>query len=296
MIKNATIFKLSGVEADDSQIAEGLSARMFAPTGPTQEKSLGWVSPRGIEHSPLVERINGATLFKLKVETRKVPAATMAEEVAKVCKHIEASTGRKPGKKEKRDIKEEVKHTLLPKAFPKQATAMCILDGQFLIIDSASASMVDDVATALIKAVEGLRIEGIQDEDAVSPEAAMAQWLADNEAPSGFAILKSCELRATDESRAKVRYTNHAVLTEEVQAHLAQGKRPTSLAMEFDDRVQFTLTDSLQLKKISFGDKVMDQARENNRNPGDFDGSMTIAIGEMRPLLTELLIALEKQA
>lgn len=228
--------------------------------------------------------------MKLRIETRTVPAATIAEKVAEQCKTIEQTTGRKPGKKEKRELKEEALFALLPNAFPKQKDVLCILDDDWLILDTTSSGLIDDAITALVKCVDGFVAEALN--TATSPAVAMATWLSEQEAPDGFDIGRACELRACDESSAKVRYTNHPLLTDEVKTHLAQGKQPTSLALEFDDRVGFTLTDALQLKKIDFGDKVMEQARSHDINPGDFDGSLAIAIGEFRPLLAELVMAL----
>lgn len=288
MIKNATIYKISPFAFDDLEHA--LSTLVFAPTGPTQEKAMGWVPPRGEEHGALVESNSGALVFQLKVETRKVPAATLADELAKACKHIEATTGRKPGKKEKRDLKEEVVLGLLPKAFPVQKTVLCIADGNRLFLGTTSTALADDVLTALVRCGDDASTEPLH--TAMSPTTAMARWLAEQEAPTGFEIGRACELKAADESSAKVRYTNHPLLTEEVQTHIVQGKYPTSLALTFDDRISFVLTDGMQLKKIDFADEVMAQSKENGLNPGDFDGSMVIAIGELRALMPDLLAAL----
>lgn len=288
MIKNATIYKIPPYAFEGLEHA--LSTLVFAPTGPTQEKAMGWVPPRGEEHAAMVESNSGALVFQLKVETRKVPAATLADELAKACKHIEATTGRKPGKKEKRDLKEEVVLGLLPKAFPVQKTVLCIADGGSLIVGATSAALVDDVLTDLVRCSDDASILPVTIN--MPPARAMATWLAEQAPPVGFAFGRAAELKSTDESKAKVRYTNHALLTEEVQTHIVQGKYPTSLALEFDDRVSFVLTDGMQLKKIEFADKVMEQVKENGLNPGDFDGSMAIAIGELRALVPELINAL----
>jgi recombination associated protein RdgC len=288
MIKNATIYKITQLSFD--VLEKALEQAQFAPTGPTQAKAIGWVPPRGEEHGALVESNSGALVFQLKVETRKVPAATLADELAKVVQNIEQNTGRKPGKKEKRDLKEELILSLLPKAFPVQKTVMCIADDNRLILGTTSGSLADDVLTAMVKLIDGFVAESLN--TVTSPSTAMAMWLAEQEPPEGFSIGRACELRACDESSAKVRYTNHPLLTDEVLAHIAQGKLPTSLALEFDDRVEFVLTDSMQLKKIVFGDEVLERVRENGVNPGDFDGSMAIAIGEFRPLLAELVASL----
>lgn len=286
MIKNVTIYRLAKPVAITH---DNLEPMVFAPTLLTQQKSLGWVPP-GQDHGWLVRVNSGARVMRLRVETRTVPAATIAEHVDKMCKAIEASTGRKPGKKEKRDLKEKALTTLLPHAFPKQKDVLCILDGEWLILDTTSTSLADDALTALVKCVDGFVAEPLS--TVTSPSVAMSTWLSEQEGPAGFYVGRECELRACDESSAKVRYTNHPLFTDEVKTHLTQGKQPTSLALNFDDRVAFTLTDCLHLKKIDFGDKVMEQVKENGLNPGDFDGSMAIAIGELRALVPELLKAL----
>lgn len=286
MIKNAIIFKRNPL----AMAEDAFAAMAFLPTAPTQEKSLGWVPARGIEHAALVESISGAAVFMLKLETRKVPAATLVEELDKACKHIEANTGRKPGRKERAGIKDELVQTLLPKAFPTQKTALCIADGDMLVVATSSAAMADEVIGALVR-TDPATVASVVN-TVTSPTAAMACWLTEQEAPAGFDIGNACELKAADESGAKVRYAKHPLLTEEVKTHIAQGKQPTSLELVFDDRISFTLTDALHLKKMEFADEVMFQAKENGINPGDFDGTMAIAIGELRGMLPSLLGAL----
>ena len=126
-----------------------------------------------------------------------------------------------------------------------------------------------------------------------SPGAAMAEWLLSQEAPAGFSVDRDCELKAADESRAVVRYARHPLLTEEVQAHLAQGKQPTRLALQWDDRVNFVLTDSLQLKKLAFEDNVLEQAKSQGQHADDFDGSVLMATAELGPLIGDLIDALD---
>lgn len=91
MIKTATIYKITALSFD--ALVQALDAAQFSPTGPTQAKAIGWVPPRGEEHGALVEGNSGAMVFQLKVETRKVPAATLADELAKAVQHIAEITG-----------------------------------------------------------------------------------------------------------------------------------------------------------------------------------------------------------
>ena len=111
-----------------AQVEASLDSARFAECGPSQERSLGWVEPRGEAHGPLVEAVGGQWVLKMMIETKAVPAAVLNRKVMDQVAHIEATTGRKPGKKEKRDIKEELKLTLLPMAFSKQVAVTVWID------------------------------------------------------------------------------------------------------------------------------------------------------------------------
>jgi len=105
---------------------------------------------------------------------------------------------------------------------------------------------------------------------------------------------RECELKAADESKAVVRYTRHALDTDEVTQHIAMGKMPTRLALTWGDRVSFVLTEGLQIKKVAFLDTVFEAAASS---PGDgkddnFDADVTIATGELGKLIPDLLEAL----
>jgi recombination associated protein RdgC len=128
----------------------------------------------------------------------------------------------------------------------------------------------------------------------MSPAAGMAQWLATKEAPFAFSVDRECELKAADESKAVVRYTRHALDTDEVTEHIAQGKMPTRLAMTWNDHVSFVLTEALQLKKVAVLDVVFEAASAlaSDGKDDNFDGDVAIATGELQKLIPDLLEAL----
>src|SRR4030095_2031010 len=91
-----------------------------------------------------------------------------------------------------------------------------------------------------------------------SPSTAMAQWLKNKESPAGFTIDRECELKQPDSEKASVKYTRHNLDIDEVGAHIDQGKVPTRMAMTWNDRVSFVLTESLALKRIKLLDVVLE--------------------------------------
>jgi recombination associated protein RdgC len=278
------------VEALEAALEDG----RFVECGASQEKSVGWVAPRGEAHGALVEVVGGQWLLKLMVEVKVVPGSVVKRRVQEQVEQITATTGRKPGKKETRELRDDARNALLPMAFAKQGTVQVWIDPQagLLLLDAGSQARADEVMTCLVKAVDGLAVQLINTQ--TSPGAAMSGWLSSREAPAGFSVDRECELKAADESKAVVRYTRHALDTEEVSQHIAMGKVPTRLALTWDDRVSFVLTEVLQLKKIAFLDVVFEGAPAS---PGDgkddnFDADAAIATGELAKLIPDLLEAL----
>ncbi|WP_394755293.1 recombination-associated protein RdgC [Rhodoferax sp.] len=291
MFKNVIVYQIgAGWSATVAQIEEGLVSDRFIECGASQEKSVGWIEPRGEAHGPLLEAVNGQLILKLMVETRALPGSVVTRKVKERVAQIEASTGRKPGKKETRDLKDDIRLELLPLAFTKQATVLVWIDPQarWLVIDASSQARADEVVTMLVKSLPGLAVTLLNTQ--VSPTAAMSEWLLSQEPPTGFTVDRECELKAADESKAVVRYARHPLDTEEVKQHVAGGKLPTRLALTWDSRVSFVLTEGLQLKKLTFLEVVF-EGTAAGKDDG-FDADTAIATGELRKLLPDLLEAL----
>lgn len=293
------IYRLvSGWPSTAEPLEAALQEAQFVECGATQEKSVGWVEPRGHAHGPLVEVVGGQWLLKLAIEMKVVPGSVIQRKVQEQVDHIEASTGRKPGKKEKREISDEVRLSLLPMAFSKQSSVQIWVDpaAGLLLTDAASQAKADEVMTCLVKAVDGLVVQLVNTQ--ISASVAMAQWLSTKEAPPGFSVDRECELKAADESRAVVRYTRHALDTDEVTQHIAMGKMPTRLALTWADRVSFVLTEALQLKKLVFLETVFEGAPSNPADGRDdqFDADVALATGELRKLIPDLIEALGGEA
>ncbi|KWT65065.1 MULTISPECIES: recombination-associated protein RdgC [unclassified Variovorax] len=288
---NATIYRITVDPALHTvdMLDEALQKLAFIPCGPTQESSFGWVPPRGEEHGPMLESVAGQWLAKFMTETRSVPASAVKRRVDERCKQIEQATGRKPGKKEKKELKEDVLHEMLPLAFTKIGTISVWIDPAkgLMVLDTASASRGDDVVTALVKSVEGFAFTLLNTQ--TEPSAAMAMWLSEQEPPQGFTVDREVELRATDESKAVVRYAKHALDIDEVRGHIAAGKRPTRLALTWNDRVSLELTEGFALRKIKFLEGVDEKT---GPTADDFDADIAIATGELSGLIADLVDAL----
>jgi len=295
VFKNLMVYRLApDWQPTVAAIGEALATVPFAECGATQPRAMGWVSPRGEAHGALVEAIDGQWLLQLMVETKLVPGSVIKRQVETLAAQIEKTTGRKPGKKETRELKDQALLDLLPMAFTKRASVKVWISpaSRLLVIDAGSASRADETLTALTQVLPGLSAQLINTTQ--SPEAAMADWLVSGEPPTPFTIDRDCELKAADGEKPVVRYARHALDLPEIREHIAAGKRPTRLALTWNDRVSFTLTESLQLKKIAFLDGVFEGRGSAGSTDGDegFDANAAIATGELAPMIGELIDAL----
>jgi recombination associated protein RdgC len=290
--KNIFVYRLpADCNITSNILLEKLSLKPLQPCGGLDKQSRGWVSCRGDDH--LIHVANQQILLALGVEQKLLPATIVNRFAKERVADIEAQQGYKVGRKELKDLKEAITEELLPRAFALQRTTYAWLDPVkgCLLIDAASQAKADELLELLHKTLEDLSFKPLHTQ--VAPMAAMTDWLAGKNAPSGFTIDRELELRATGEGKATVRYANHALEGEEILAHIAEGKRATRLGMTWNDRISFVLTEQLQIKKLEFLDIIKEESTALAENADElFELDFTLMTGELARMLTDLTEAL----
>lgn len=295
MFKNLIIFRIATEWAPPplTLLEAALGSSAFVPCGATQPASSGWVPPRGQPHDPLVESVGGGRhwLLRLKVERKLLPASVVKRRVEEMAAQIEQTAGRKPGKKERSELKDQATQELLPMAFTKTIALQLWLDleRRLLCVDAGSAKSADEALSLLVRSIDGLALAPLH--TAQSPQQVMADWLVSGEPPVVFSVDRECELKSADEMKSVVRYGRHPLDIDEVHAHIAHGKRPTRLALTWSGRVSFVLTDAGALKKLNFLDGVF-EGRPTESTEDEFDADAAILTGELGRLLPDLIEAL----
>jgi recombination associated protein RdgC len=294
VFKHVMIYRIgAGWSAPVEQMEEALAAMPFEPCGATQDQSMGWVPPRGQAHGALVELVGGHRILRFQIETKAVPGSVIKRHLDERVAQIEAQEGRKPGRKESRELRDEIVQELLPMAFAKTASVMVWMDLQAgrLILDTSSQARADAVITALVKGLDGLQLSPLNTQ--MSPQAAMTAWLSGSadDWPAHFAPGREVELKSADELKSVVKFTRHHLDEEQMRLHISQGKLPTKLALDWDGRVSFVLTESTVLSKIAFLDGVFED-NASAEDEGGFDADVAIATGELSALINDLTAAL----
>lgn len=294
MFKNLIVYRLLPEwSASLEDLQRGLEAGRFLPCGATQAASAGWVPPRGDAHAPLVESIQGHWLMRLAQEHKLLPGSVVKRRAEEIAQQVEASTGRKPGRREGKEIREQAEHELLPQAFTKLSALHVWLapKQRFLVIDAGSQKRAEEVVTLLVKALDGFAVRLLQTQ--LAPVTAMSAWLTAGETPEPFGLDRECELKAADDTKATVRYVRHGLDLDEIRGHLKAGKLPTRVALSWRGRVSFTLTEGLQLKKLVIDDGLLEGPQGGDRGDDPFDADAAIFTGELVRLLPELIELLD---
>ncbi len=289
--KNLQIFRLpSPWKVDIEQLSTQLASQSFSQCPSNEMQSEGWASPR--ENEFLVHHVNQQLLLLLSTEKKLLPSTVVNQVTKARAAELEEQQGFAPGRKAMKDLKERVTDELLPRAFGIKRSTWVWIDpvNGWLVIDTSSPSKADEVIKLLLKCdklpLESLRVK-------LSPQTAMTDWLVGNEAPKGFTIDQDTELRSHTEDKATVRYVNHSIDVDDVQRHIAAGKQCTKLALTWNDRISFVLTDTLALKRIKPLD-ILDEDKESRTNNEDerFDADFILMASELASMLDDLVFAL----
>lgn len=294
MFKNTLIYRIApGWTMDAEAMESALAKTPFQPCSATQPESYGWTPPRGQAHGALVELVAGQRILRFMHESKAVPGSVVKRHLDERCAKIEEMEGRKPGRKETRELKELVIQELLPHAFPKTSSILVWMDlaNGRLVLDCSSQGKADTLVSALVECLPGLQVSLLNTQ--VAPRAAMTRWLTGKpeDWPEHFAPGRFVELNSGDEMNATVKFDRHHLDDEQMRLHIGQGKLPTQLALDWQGRVSFVLTEGTQLKKIAFLDGVFQEQSGADDN-GGFDSDVAIATGELSVLITDLIQAL----
>ncbi|QET00597.1 MULTISPECIES: recombination-associated protein RdgC [Cupriavidus] len=268
-----------------------LAKHAFFPGTSLEPQTQGWAAPR--DNGPLVHCVNQQMLLLLRTEKKLLPATVVNQVTKARAAELEEQQGFKPGRKQLRELKEQVTDELLPRAFSIRRDTRVWIDpvNGWLAIDAAGAAKADEVRGMLFKAIDPLPLVGLHVNQ--SPVAAMTEWLASDTAPAGFTIDQEIELQSSAESKATVRYVRHPLDPEDLQRHIAAGKRCTRLAMTWNDRVSFVMTESLAIKRVAPLDVIKEQNDATARDEDErFDADFALMAGELAQLLGDITDAL----
>ncbi len=293
--RNLTLFRFP-TSLDLSDLEQQLGECALKPVGPLELSSRGFVSPFGrADAESLSHRIDDAVWLTVGGEDKLLPAAVVNDLLAKKLEEMEEREGRKPSGRARKQLKEDLVHELLPRAFvrPTRTDAMLDLEHGLCIVDTSSRKNAEAVASEIRRALGSFPALPLNAE--VAPRAVLTGWIAGEPLPEGLSLGEECELKDAAEHGAVVKCQNQDLQSDEITKHLESGKQVTRLALILDDHVSFVLGEDLVIRKLKFLDGVVDQLESNEQEDIRAELSVRFALmaGELKRLFTILETALK---
>lgn len=281
MIKNATIYALTR-PLSTGELVAGLEKMPFGETTALQMVNSGWVPP--VVGSDLVHKVDQVRVAALRVDTKVLPGSAVAMAVRNKANEIEQQLGYKPGRRQLKDIKEQVIDAMLAKAFSRTTITRVYFWDDMMLVDTGSPNVADLVVGFLAKCLYPSPVMPLYLKTA--PAAAMTNWLLADQAPEFFSIDQEAELQSTDSRREVVKFVRTSVPADQVQA----GRQCVKLAMTYADRLSFILTDGFVLKRISPLDVIREGREDYFETEQDrIDGEISLITRELRVLVGALI-------
>ncbi|MDQ6975121.1 MAG: recombination-associated protein RdgC [Mariprofundaceae bacterium] len=278
---------------DEQTLGEKLGEHAARACGQIEQSCEGWAKPLGRDGHTLVHQTDGQLMICLQRQDRLLPSSVVREQLDEQVWALEHEKGRALNRHEKADLKDELVQTLLPQAFVRTSHVYaCILpqDG-WLIINASSVKRAEDFLAALIKTIPTLSLVAPQPEESLSD--VMRHWMLDEtRMPEGFTLEDACKLTSQGEHGGSIQCRQEDLAKDEILAHVRGGKAVTELALNWQSRISFVLSEDLSLKKLRFDSAVLDEAGDADDASTRFDADFTIMAGELRQLIAALMAAL----
>ncbi|EFA4004674.1 TPA: recombination-associated protein RdgC [Escherichia coli] len=293
--KNIFIYRLSReVSWDTAEVNAALSKFVFTPCGSQDMAKAGWTSVLG---DNLTHEYQGFLLIQHKREEKILPSQVLKEELQKKILTLEEEQDRKLKKTEKDSLKDEVLHSLLPRAFTRKSLAKILIDrsNHLVFVEASSAKKAEDQLALLRKSLGSLPVIPFTPREPL--EITMTEWFK-NGFPAGFTAGEDATLKGLLDNGGAVRCNKVDLQSDEIMTHIEAGKVATTVAINWMDRASFRVNDDMSIKALTFCDDLYDQNDDIDREDvaQRFDADFVLFTGELSALFNALVEAIGGEA
>ncbi len=263
LFKQVKIFKCNlGANLDTEAIESRMQPYAYQPCLPSLASTKGWVSP--VTQDPettLIIKGQNAIMFCMMIEEKVLPQPVIKRHVDEEVKKIENEEARKVGAKEKQRIKDEVIHTLLPRAFSKLTPMHAYIDTElnYLVINTTNAKRIERFNSFLKRSLGDIEIKPLEVSE-VGPM--MTSWVLDASNPSNILIDQAAVLQDPNQQNRVIRCQHQDLGMPSIQGLINDGCAVKQLALNWNNQLSFCLDNEFSLSKIKFADELLETAKE----------------------------------
>jgi recombination associated protein RdgC len=250
LFRSVRFYSLTSPWPDSEQdLSEKLFGAAFKPCGPYMELSSGFEPPVGEQHGLLARRVAGADLLRMRSQGRVLPAAAIKEALEVRIDEYRARMQEEPGRRVKRQLKEQTRDELLPKALVKsdRTSALYLGNERVLAVGTASESKAERFLEQLRAALGKLEAKPLAFH---TPFAALLHWTFRGDGPRELIVGRECRMRDPSENKGLVRWQNFDLGQDPVRDSLDEGLELTHLGFEFGNLLSGVLDVNGVLTKL----------------------------------------------
>lgn len=261
--KNLRLFRLTKpFNLSPEALHEQLGEKAFRPCSSLEPFSYGWAPPLGSGSELLTHATNGYIMLCARKEEKILPAAVINEVLGEKISQIEEEQDRTVRRKEREEMKQDVLHDLLPKAFTRSNFIYAYIDPKegWLVVDSSNATKAEELVSLLRQTLGSL--PAVPPAVLQAPTQIFTDWLGGQNTRSNFVVNDQCELRDPREEGGVIRCSKLDLSSTEIHAHLEAGRRVSKLGIEWRERLSCVLEEDLSIKRLRFLDVIQEAANE----------------------------------
>lgn len=284
--KAATVLTVNNPQKLQELTEERLEQHEYRPIEGYSALSQGF--SRVSVDKQLLYRYGGYGLLHFTIQKKSVPGSAVKEALLKACQALEEENGHYPGKKMQKEVRERVTEELIARAVPSTTVTPIFLDfnGNRVIVGSASQNVLECISSYLYQGAEieltlapmpGRKVvTAWLKPDLEEDEEYFAEDYEDN-LPTGLVADNSIVFEHPGNSGKVVKYQNTNLEDADVIKNLLAGAMVDSVALTFDSKLSFTLSDG-RLKGL----KALDVLNEKPTNKEDaFQNAFYLAASEL---------------
>lgn len=250
MFKNITTFKFENEFAlSAEELNELLKNKPLLPCLTQEMESIGWVPSNGDKYA---EQVNNAIFIKIGVEEKKLTSAMIKTAVDQYILDNDLSIN---SKSELKELREHVLNLLIPN-IPAQRSfisAAIDLDNSWLIVDASSSRKASLLTSYLRKTIGSLPIIPFRPNHSVT--SIMTHWVLNGINSEQLSLNEDVELKELKDEGGFVKVKGVPLTSSDVQSPLRAGWQVKQVSLNFDDRVNFHISNDFIFKRIKLSEK-----------------------------------------
>jgi recombination associated protein RdgC len=280
--------------SSEHELSDKLAKVAFKPCGPYVERSSGFEPPVATQPELFARRVAGTDLMRLRSQVRVLPAGALNEALEARLDEYRARMQEEPGRRTKRQLKEQMRDELLPKTLVRseRTTALFILSERVLAVGSGSESRADRVVEHLRTALGNLDAKPLE---LTRPYGELLTRVFTGDGPRELVLARECRLRELRDEHGTVRWQNVDLAHATVQRCLKDDMELTHLGFELGSTARAVLdTRGVVTKLELLGQDALAEGNEDAL--ARQDAEIALVGGTLRELLAILRRALGGEA